>query len=95
MIVESYDGNSPSVDLEFQDLVYQVGNKRILNGVTGKIEAGKLTAIMGPSGSGKSSLINVFLGKVEKTSGRILMNQQELQIQKMKKVCFLNYIKAS
>lgn len=36
----------------------------ILHQVTGSIKAGKLTAIMGPSGAGKTSLLNALAGKL-------------------------------
>ena len=45
----------------FEDLTVTVPNgTTILNGCTGRLRAGRLTAIMGNSGSGKSSLLNVL-----------------------------------
>ena len=38
--------------------------KRILNGVSGHAAAGRLTAIMGPSGGGKTTLCNALAGEV-------------------------------
>eukprot|EP01040_Poterioochromonas_malhamensis_P002992 gene2989-3179_t len=40
-------------------------SKTILKGVTGSIEPGKVTAIMGPSGAGKTTFLNTVLGKVD------------------------------
>lgn len=45
----------------------------ILNGVSLKVEAGECLAIVGPSGSGKSSLISVAAGLEQITSGRIAL----------------------
>uniref|UniRef100_A0A6T8JEM1 ABC transporter domain-containing protein n=1 Tax=Hemiselmis andersenii TaxID=464988 RepID=A0A6T8JEM1_HEMAN len=56
--------------------------KQVLVGVNGKVAAGKLTAIMGPSGSGKSSLLNVLTGKAGygKVDGSIKINGREDQL---------------
>jgi ABC-type multidrug transport system ATPase subunit len=35
----------------------------VLAGVSGALRSGRLTAIMGPSGAGKTSLLNVVSGK--------------------------------
>ena len=45
----------------------------ILNGVSLTVEAGECLAIVGPSGSGKSSLISVAAGLEQITSGRIAL----------------------
>lgn len=53
---------------------------RLLNGLSGQFESRKLSAIMGPSGHGKTSLLDVISGNLQKdskTSGRILYNGQE------------------
>lgn len=39
--------------------------KQILNGVYLKAETGKVTGILGSNGSGKSSLLQIFFGKLE------------------------------
>jgi ABC-type multidrug transport system ATPase subunit len=72
-----------SVSLEWQDVRYVVHGKPapkvILDGVSGKLEVGKLLAIMGPSGSGKTSLLNALAGRVPVTNkedtlaGRVLV----------------------
>ena len=39
------------------------GNKLILQGVSGEIRSKEVTAIMGPSGAGKTSLLNLLSNK--------------------------------
>jgi putative ABC transport system ATP-binding protein len=55
------------------------GQVRALDGVSLVIHRGEFVAVMGPSGSGKSTLLNV-LGCLDRpTSGRYLLEGQEVQ----------------
>ncbi|XP_055590134.1 ATP-binding cassette sub-family G member 1-like [Uranotaenia lowii] len=56
----------------------------ILKGISGKFRSGRLTAILGPSGSGKSSLLNVLSG-FRKAEGTIKLNSDELSGSKLRK----------
>ena len=53
------------VNVAFEDLGLSLrgSNTRILEGVTGTMDAGCVTAIMGPSGAGKTSLMNAIAGR--------------------------------
>ncbi|KAJ0175723.1 hypothetical protein K1T71_008882, partial [Dendrolimus kikuchii] len=48
--------------------------KRILDNVCGEFNAGELTVIMGQSGAGKSSLMDILAGYTKQTSGNIYIN---------------------
>ncbi|CAH0560101.1 unnamed protein product [Brassicogethes aeneus] len=54
------------IDIEFDGLSFAVKKgketKQIVKGVSGKFKSGELTAIMGPSGAGKTSLLNILTG---------------------------------
>jgi putative ABC transport system ATP-binding protein len=68
--------------IELQDLVktYKIGDSevRALRGMSYTVEEGEFLAIMGPSGSGKSSLMNI-LGCLDKpTSGKYLLEGQDV-----------------
>mmetsp|Transcript_39591 Transcript_39591/g.84561 ORF Transcript_39591/g.84561 Transcript_39591/m.84561 type:complete len:834 (+) Transcript_39591:103-2604(+) len=53
-----------TASVEFENLGMDLkSGKRVLNGVTGKFEAGRMCAIMGPSGAGKTTFMNVLCGK--------------------------------
>ena len=49
--------------LSIQNLKAKIDNKEILRGLNLKINAGEVHAIMGPHGSGKSTLSNILSGK--------------------------------
>lgn len=49
-----------------------------INNVTIEITPGEFTAIMGPSGSGKSSLLNILSGFDQPTSGEVFIQSQNL-----------------
>jgi Fe-S cluster assembly ATP-binding protein len=66
--------------LEIRNLVVQIEDKRILNGLDLTVNNGEVAAIMGPNGSGKSTLSYVIAGKedYEVLDGEILLDGQNV-----------------
>ncbi|MDY7041176.1 MAG: ABC transporter ATP-binding protein [Chloroflexota bacterium] len=67
--------------VETQELTKTYGDGaevRALDGVDMSIQSGEFVAVMGPSGSGKSTLLNMIGALDRPTSGRVLINGQNL-----------------
>ncbi len=66
--------------LTVDDLKVKIDDKQILNGVNLKIGSGEVHAIMGPNGTGKSTLAYALAGKAsyEVTSGSITMEGNDI-----------------
>eukprot|EP01084_Bolivina_argentea_P241201 404978_1 len=67
-----------TMDVEFNNLTMKLksNNKTIVNNVSGRLPAGTITAVMGPSGSGKSSFLSALRNEAPfaKISGDIQIN---------------------
>jgi len=66
--------------LEIKNLHARIGDKEILKGLNLTVNQGEVHAIMGPNGTGKSTLANVITGKdgYEVTKGEILFKGKNL-----------------
>ncbi|KAI4179629.1 MAG: hypothetical protein L6R41_007730 [Letrouitia leprolyta] len=76
------------LSFEFSDLKFQPkkASKPILSEVTGKIDRGSLWGVMGASGAGKSTFVNVLMGKQAYTGGVTKINGVAGDIKKYKKI---------
>ena len=66
--------------LQIKNLHARIGDKEILKGLTLTVNAGEVHAIMGPNGTGKSTLASIIAGKTdyEVTAGEILFNGKNI-----------------
>jgi Fe-S cluster assembly ATP-binding protein len=66
--------------LEIKDLHVSIEDKEILKGVTLTINSGEFHAVMGPNGTGKSTLAAAIMGhpKYEVTQGSITLNGEDV-----------------
>lgn len=71
----SNDAHSKSdVLVHVEDVHFGYGARKIYKGMTLDIPKGKITAILGPSGTGKTTLLRLIGGQLVPDSGRILFD---------------------
>ncbi|MCE8014616.1 ATP-binding cassette domain-containing protein [Halomonas sp. MCCC 1A17488] len=68
--------DSPFVEVE--RLRFSRGEKTIFDGVELRIPRGRITAIMGPSGTGKTTLLKLIGGQLVPDAGRVLIAGQDV-----------------
>ncbi|GKV34153.1 hypothetical protein SLEP1_g42564 [Rubroshorea leprosula] len=80
----------PLIEVSFTDLTVtlKANDKHLLRYVTGKIKPGRITAVMGPSGAGKTTFISALAGKAIgcKMTGAILINGKDESIHSYRKI---------
>lgn len=60
-------------EITLQNVQFAYGDQPVLRGVSFTAEAGRMTALVGASGAGKSTIFHLLTGLAEPTSGRILL----------------------
>jgi ATP-binding cassette subfamily B protein len=65
--------------LVFESVVFAYDNTPVLQGISLAIPAGKTIALVGGTGSGKSTLIKLALGFIQAQSGSILFDGQDIR----------------
>jgi len=71
LIKPSPEGRGESVAVAFDDAAVRLGSRTIWQHATFAIEAGQLVGIIGPNGTGKTTLLRVLLGQVRASAGSV------------------------
>ena len=65
--------------LTLENIVWQLPDgEKILNGVNLTVPSGRMTVVTGPNGGGKTSLAKIIAGLERPTSGRLLLDGQDI-----------------
>lgn len=60
--------------IEFRDVSFRYEDEEVLDGISFKAEPGQTIAVVGPTGSGKSSLVSLICRFYDCTSGEVLVD---------------------
>lgn len=71
--------HAAGADIHFEDLEFAYDGKTALRGVNLVIPAGKMVALVGPSGAGKTTLANLLLRFHDPAQGRIRIGNTDLR----------------
>jgi ABC-type bacteriocin/lantibiotic exporter with double-glycine peptidase domain len=69
--IENYPGFVPKVVIENTDFGYPNSGKFAVENLSLEIEPGQFIAIVGSSGAGKTTMVDLLLGIITPTSGSI------------------------
>ncbi len=64
--------------IRIERVVKKFGSLAAVNGVSFSIKSGEVFGLLGPNGAGKTTLINMMLGLLEATSGKIYINGMDV-----------------
>ena len=69
---------SPAI-VEIRDLSYAINGRPVFAGLDMSIPRGRITAVMGPSGTGKTTLLRLITGQVAADSGTVIVAEQDMR----------------
>jgi iron complex transport system ATP-binding protein len=65
--------------LKLEEIYYTIRGKKILQNIQLQFEPSKIHMILGPNGSGKTSLLKIASGQIDSYQGKVLYNQNSVR----------------
>ena len=87
-IPEDMQGEDPGSvieSLEFRNVSFAYKDKKVIDGLNMKFEAGKTYALVGHNGAGKTTLIKLLLRFYDPTEGEIYLNGKDIRTFELRK----------
>ena len=81
------DLNSLEGKIEFKDVNFSYNEDTpVLNDLSFKAEHGEIVAIVGPTGGGKTTIVNLLMRFYDITSGKVLLDDKDIELYKKKDI---------
>ena len=77
--------------LEVRDLRKQYADVTALDGVSFTVARGEIVGLLGPNGAGKTTTINVILGVLEPSGGRVIIDEVDISLERARALRRTNF----
>ena len=75
---DATQGDRPVLAMDHVSYAYTKGGKQVVKDLSHDFHAGRVIAIVGPSGAGKTTVLSLLSGLTSPTAGRVLYNGNDL-----------------
>ncbi len=72
--------------IEFRDVSFQLDSKQILSGISFTVQPGQTVAVLGPTGSGKTTLIHLLARFYDVSNGQVLVDDCDVRQWKLQQL---------
>jgi ABC-type multidrug transport system fused ATPase/permease subunit len=77
-LANGFDAKIDTGRISFDDVVFSYGGIKVLDGFNASLQSGKTYALVGKSGAGKTTVLNLLSGLIKTQSGKVTIDGQDL-----------------